>query len=128
METDKIQERIDAIAKGMQAKALPQPGADFAIRAHQDPQVTLRWKTDDIYNGYHFLNGPIETVLAEAEAYVAALPSPEETRMNAFLSALGKAVELGKTNNIDVEYVSPLMALMKKLSKNALQHKPVEAA
>lgn len=120
MDTATIQERIDAIAAGMQAKALPQPAAEFSVRSHQEPQLMLRWKTDDTWSGYHFLSGAIETILDEADAYVAALPSPEEAKMTAFLSALGKAVELGKTNDIDVAFVNPLVALMKRLSKNAL--------
>jgi hypothetical protein len=128
MDTDKIQERIDATAKGMAAKALPQPSAEFSLRANQEPQLMLRWKTDDTWSGYHFITGAIETILAEADAYVADLPSPEEAKMTAFMSALGKVVDLGKQNDIDVEFVNSLVALMKRLSKNALQHKPMETA
>lgn len=122
MNTTEIQKRIDAIATAMLAKALPQPAAEFELTSHADPQVILKWKTDDIYNGYHFIRGHLDAIFDEADAYVAALPSPEEAKMTAFLSALGKAVDLGKKNDIDVEVVNPLVALMKRLSKNALQH------
>jgi hypothetical protein len=126
METDKIQERIDAIAMGLAAKAVPQADASFSINAHREPNVFLRWKDKKPLGGHKFFTGPTEQILAEAEAYVTALPSPEEARMSAFMSALAEAVELGKKNDIDVEFVNPLVALMKRLSKNALQHKPVQ--
>jgi hypothetical protein len=130
MQTAAIQERIDAIARGMLAKAVPQAKADLSIRSHEGPVVCLSWasKGTILYADKHeWFRGTVEKVLADAEAYVAALPSPEEARMNAFMKALAEAVELGKKNDIDVEYVNPLMVLMKKLSKNALRHNP-EAA
>ncbi len=125
METDNIQERIDAIALAMLSKALPQPRAEFMFHANRRPTVCLAWDSNKPVSGYKFFHGPIETVLAEAEEYVASLPSPEEARMTVFMSALAEAVELGKKNDIDVEFVNPLVALMKRLSKNALQHTPV---
>lgn len=128
METDKIQERINAIAKVMAAKALPEPDATFSINANRSPSVYLQWRGKSPLDGFKFYRGTIEKCLSEAEAYAAALPSPEEARMSAFMTALSDAIELGKKNDIDVEHVNPLMALMKKLSKNALQHKPQEAA
>lgn len=129
MDTDKIQERIDAMAAGMLARALPQPDATFSLSANRRPSAYLQWSDERRPGGgFKFFYGAAEKCLSEAEAYVAALPSPEEARMSAFMTALSDAIELGKKNDIDVEHVNPLMALMKKLSKNALQHKPQEAA
>ncbi len=125
MDITEIQKRVDAIARGMQAKAVSQANAEFSIRAHRESCVMLSWaKHSQRYADEHkwFKGNTVEECLAKAEAYVAALPSPEEARMTAFMSALAEAVELGKKNDIDVEFVNPLVALMKRLSKNALQH------
>lgn len=128
MRTDEIQSRIDAIAKGMAAKALPQAYATFEVRSHRDERfgVILGWSSGDrnYADKHEFFSGPIEKVLAEAAAHVAALPSPEQARMTAFMAALGEAIELGKKVDVDADLVNPLVALMKRLSKNALQHSP----
>lgn len=131
MDTTEIQRRIDAITKGMTEKGLRQSGADFSFRAHRDPSISLNWAKGNRHyaDEYEWIKGSTpEECLANAEAWVAALPTAEQTRMTAFMAALGEAVELGKKNDIDVEFVNPLVVLMKKLSKNALQHKPSEAA
>jgi hypothetical protein len=128
--TNQIQERLDALARGMTAKAVPQADARFSINSHAEPYVCLAW-TSRPKAGYadkhEWFKGSPEQALAAADAYVAALPSPEQARMTAFLSALSEAVELGKKNDIDVEFVNPLVALMKKLSKNALRHHPTDS-
>lgn len=131
MDTKDIQKRIDAIARGMTAKAVPQAGADFYIHSHREPTICLSWtgKPSGSYADKHqWFHGPVASVLDQADAYVAGLPSPEEARMSAFMTALAEAVELGKKNDIDVEFVNPLVALMKRLSKNALRHAPSDLA
>lgn len=130
MDTTTIQSRIDAIAKGMTAKALPQAKAEFDLRSHAEPVVFVSWAskaTGTYADENKFFHGTMEAILVDAEAYVAGLPSPEEARMSAFLTALSDAIALGKQNDIDVEFVNPLVALMKRLSKNALQHHPAAA-
>jgi len=42
--------------------------------------------------------------------------------MQAFMESLGATIELGKSADIDVDFVNPLVVLMKRLSKNALTH------
>lgn len=125
MNTDDIQKRLDAIATAMTAKGKVRPEARFALNSHAEASVSVHWfkgpKSFYADDGAYF-RGPIETALAEAEAHVAALPSPEEQRMSDFMAALAETIELGRKNDIDVEFVNPLMALMKKLSKNALRH------
>jgi hypothetical protein len=125
MITDEIQKRIDAISAAMLAKGLIRPEARFTFNSHAEAGASVHWyaKPTSFYaDESEYFRGTIETALADAEAYVAALPSPEEARMNAFMKALGETIDLGKQNNIEVEFVNPLMALMKRLSKNALQH------
>lgn len=125
MEADKIRERLDAIAKRMTDKAFVYASADLTLSSHNSAaRVWLNWeKATRQDDGYKCFSGTIEKALSDAEAHVASLPSSEEARMTAFMSALSEAVALGKKNDIDVEFVNPLLALMKKLSKNALQDK-----
>jgi hypothetical protein len=120
-----IQARIDALAVAMSDKALKTPYAEFTLKSQASSSVGLHWATTpkSAYNdGYKYFYGTAAETLDMADAYVAALPTPEEARMKAFLGALGDAIELGKKADIEVEAVNPLIALMKRLSKNALTH------
>lgn len=125
MDTNEIQKRIDAIATAMVAKALPQPDACFSLRSHSPPHVYIRWETPRYSDGLHgFQADTIEAALDKADAFVADLPSPEEAKRAAFIAALSDAIEKGKAADIEVDTVNLLMAEMKRISKNALQHKP----
>lgn len=123
METNAIRTRINAIAKAMMAKGLRNPDAHCKLSANVQPSVYLTW--DNLKSRYDnhykwFNNANISTMLDEADAFVAALPSPDETRLNEFMAALGSAIDLGRQNNIEVEFVNPLISTMKRLSENVI--------
>lgn len=121
-----IQKRVDALAEAMVAKALKMPHAEFAIRSEARHQLHLGWDDKTAQFGHHyefFALESIEATFAKAAECIASLPTPEQARLKAFTEALGAAIERGKEADIDVEYVNPLLALMKKLSKNALEHR-----
>lgn len=123
MDTNTIQKRLNTIATAMMAKGLRNPDARFGLYANAEPNVYLRWDNlKDRYNdNYKFFRGDdIKVILAGADAYVAALPSPDQARQNEFMAALGAVIDLGRQNNIDVEFVNPLVVTMKKLSENIL--------
>lgn len=120
-----IQTRLDALAVAMVAKALPAPTAEFTLRSQAGSKGYISWTRKGTSMGkYEFFHGDAHKVLADAEAYVAALPSPEKARMQAFLEALGEAIVAGKLAGVDAEFVNPLTVMMKQLSKNALTHQP----
>lgn len=120
-----IQIQLNALVKAMMAKGLSEPFASFDIRSDATPQLYMKWrgKPESRHDsGFEFFHGEAATSLAEAFAFVASLPPPEVARVNAFMAALGEAIELGKKADVEVEFVNPLVALMKKLSNNALTH------
>jgi len=123
MHTDEIQRRIDQIVLAMLAKGLPQPGAEFEVRANMTPRLTLTWKQEGRIcdRHYEFVDGATPAaILDDADKLIAALPSAEENRRNAFLSALGKVIDLGRENGIEVEFINPLVKTMKRLAEAAL--------
>lgn len=124
MDINSIQKRLDALAEGMAAKAVREPSASFSLDSHKELSVNVsqKGKNDRSWRDYEWFKGTPEQALAEAEAYVAALPSPEQARMQAFMESLGATIELGKSADIDVDFVNPPVVLMKQLSKNALTH------
>ena len=127
MDTTEIQTRINAISKGMLEKGLRKPSASFRQECNKQPEVYLRWedptKPDTAFRNdrYSFLMAetPAE-VLTKAEHFVSSLPSAEDARLKQFMGALANAIELGKDNGIDVDFLNPLQNTMKKLSDNIL--------
>jgi hypothetical protein len=131
MHTSDIQVRVDQLVKAMLAKGLPQPSADFEVRSNLSPRIVLWWKNGDkSYDRHCELVGGSdpETILDEADKFIAELPSAEENRRNAFLSALGKVIDLGRENGIEVEFINPLVKTMKRLAEAALTDQRVAPA
>lgn len=130
MNTSDIQKRINALSKAMLAKGLKNPSAQFDAQSDViEFRVYLRW--DDPTNIasrssysdhlYEFFKGEdVEKAFDEADAFVAALPSAEETKLKQFMGALGAVIDLGKDNGVEVEFLNPLQKTMKKLSDNIL--------
>jgi len=129
MDTKEIQKRIDELMSNMLAKGLKSPVVQFDLESGRAEQrIYLRW--DDptklnhtSYDGtiVHFIrNKDAKATLDDAAALIDALPSAEETKLKQFMGALANVIELGKSNGIEVEFLNPLAATMKKLSDNIL--------
>lgn len=135
MNTELIRSRLDASAAVMLAKGLPKPEVEFTVKSNEEPKIYLWWdKLFDVRSNYgsrknlHSIRGEsIEAMLDAADAFIAALPSAEETRHANFMAALGDVIDLGRQNNIKVEYVNPLVETMKRLSENVLTHQKAAA-
>lgn len=127
MTISQVQERVDDLAKAMLAKGLREPRARVWIENDRQFEAIADWKDggkDSINQPFHIFNADtIREALDKAEAFVASLPSPEEARLHEFMGALGKVIDLGRETGIDVEYVNPLTATMKKLSENVLTYR-----
>ena len=128
MDTTEIQKRVTALSKAMLGKGLREPVAQFSIESDLTAvEIMLKWKdvtkTDGRYSSgeYKFFKvKSAEKAFDEADAFVAAMPSAEETRTKQFMGALANVIDLGKANGIEVELLNPLQATMKKLSENIL--------
>lgn len=130
MDTAEIQKRIDVMPAAMSAKGLIEPEASFTATANGQPRVAIHWYRTvadrQKYNGTGewFREGTILERLDAADAFIAALPGREEVKFKEFMVALGGVIDLGKDNGIEVEFLNPLRATMKKLSENALTFQP----
>ncbi|SFB52038.1 hypothetical protein SAMN03159496_04592 [Rhizobium sp. NFR07] len=118
-----VQKRVDAMPAAMSAKGLRNPVAKFNIVANEELQAYLSWddKKTSYGSKYEWIKGKTPAdVLRKMEAFIAKLPSPEETRMKEFMGALSDVIELGRQNGIEVDFVSPLVETMKRLSSNII--------
>jgi len=122
MGTNEIQQIINAMPARMSAKGLLHPDAKLELEANAQPSMTLVWSMGDStsYSNrrYEWLKADTpREALDKAEAYIAALPSAEETKRNTFIAALAKVVDLGNELGQDV---GVLASEMKRISENAI--------
>lgn len=130
MNTNEIRTRLSELAKAMMAKGLRQPSAQFDAESDNvEFRVYLRWqdptkiasRTSYSDGLYEFIrDADAEKAFDEADAFVAAMPSADETKLKQFMGALGAVIDLGKDSGIEVEFLNPLQKTMKKLSDNIL--------
>ncbi|WP_322883243.1 hypothetical protein U8C37_09605 [Sinorhizobium medicae] len=127
MEHTEIQRRVNELSKAMQSKGLREPSVAMRFECNKDIDVYLRWKdvtkTDNLFSSgaFQFFGGDTpEAAFEKASAFVDSLPSADEARMKQFMGALANAIDLGKDNRIEVEFLNPLQATMKKLTDNIL--------
>lgn len=127
MTLDEIQASCDSLTKAMSAKALKNPLVEFhATSFKSEFTVMTRYAKDREdrtgfgSDNYEFFKGSADEAFAKAEAFIAGLPSPEQTKFLWFAKALGAAIEAGKEGGIDLKFINPLEEAMKRLSKNAL--------
>lgn len=118
-----VQKRVDTMPAAMSAKGLRNPVAKFNIVANEELQAYLSWddKKTSYGSKYEWIKGKTPAaVLSKMDAFIAKLPSPEETRMKEFMGALSDVIELGRQNGIEVDFVNPLVETMKRLSSNII--------
>lgn len=138
MDSKEIQTRLDALLKAMLAKGLKQPSAQFDMQAAEvETRVYLRWQDQtktlrrDTYSDgiFEFIrHKEPKKAFDNADAFIAKMPSAEEARLKQFMGALGAVIDLGKENGVEVEFLTPLKATMKKLSDNILTDQRMQPA
>lgn len=129
-----IQTRLNALSDLMLKKGLRSPSAQLDIESHKgqrlfvryNPDVSLSEKGSELSDRkYEWFNAPtLEEAFEKAKSWVAVQPDFETRRREEFQSALGRLIDLGRDNGIEVDYLNPLMETAKRLSENALTHQP----
>lgn len=119
MDLNEIQTRLDALAVAMSERGLKNPKAEFHIESGKCQCVILMWQPAS-GSGFEWFRSDVATALDNADAYVAALPTPEEHHRNEFLRLASVAADYGNAHGIDAEFVNPITEAMKRISSNAI--------
>lgn len=123
MDSKIIQKRVDELCAAMLAKGMVTPRAALHIECNAQPGVYMRWtdKSEQFGSATEWICADtVSEAFDKATKFISARPSAEQARLNEFMRALGKAIDLGNQYGIDAEYLNPLTASMKKLSENAI--------
>ena len=125
MTAEDIQNRVNALSGAMLLKGLAQPDPSVNIHANKQPFIHLCWAdARDTYGiAYHIERGDtVEDAFELAEAFITSMPDAEQRKLHEFMGALGKVIDLGRENGIEVGFVNPLVETMKRLSENIITH------
>lgn len=123
MDTKIAQKRVNDLAAAMMAKGMAAPRAQLMLKSEAQPGVYMDWADKSTTYGTAYdcvCADTVEEAFGKATAFVAARPSAEQARLNEFLGALGKVIDLGREHGIEADYLNPLVASMKQLSENAI--------
>lgn len=117
-----IQRVVDRQRLALSEKGKREAVVEIHINADAPINGYYRWTKGESYDwvSHHVNDASVAGVLAKMESQIAALPGAKETAFTEFMNVLAKAVDVGRKNGIDVNFVNPLEKLMKDLSKNAL--------
>lgn len=124
METIKdIDDALDALASAMGDKGLPTPTPRLTRCHGGRSYIWLDWGSSRKVNGetYKSFHADTPTLsIAAAMDWIYNLPSPEQEAIRTFHAKVGAAIEFGRDNGIDDEYVTPLVETRKAMTENLL--------
>lgn len=130
METIKdIYDAINPLPALLSKKGKVRPSVEFRLEANARVSIQMRWQKPYSNNDWEgeyevFAGNDFAEVLKKAKAFIKALPTAEQAKLNNFMGKLGKLIDAGKSEGIDVDYLNPLIDSMKRLSENILTHQP----
>lgn len=133
MDLDEIKRRMNGMPAALADKGKVEPQVLFACEANASPFVSLSWKrrprdpNDYGRDSKSFHDPDLDKNFRDAAAFIAALPSKEEARLNDFAQELGRLIDAGRDVGIPIDYINPLLESMKKISENAVTYRPEES-
>lgn len=132
MTIDEIYAAINPLPAMLSAKGKVSPSVDFRIEANAGFYMSMKWKKPYSHNDWEqeyqsFAGSEFATVLGKAKAFINDLPTAKQAKLSNFMGKLGKLIDAGKDDGIEVAYLNPLIESMKKLSKNVITHKKTVA-
>ena len=120
-----IQAKLAELVAAMVEKGVVTPEADLTIKGGGANSHVTFWSSMNTpaFDGEyltHVGGGTPAEALTAAAAYIAALPSPEETVTRTYLRKVADAVDYAKENGVDDEYVTPLRGVTCAMTDNLL--------
>jgi hypothetical protein len=122
---------INPLPAMLSEKGKVSPVVEFRVEANAGIEITMNWRKSYSNNEWGknyecFLGDDFDQAIKKAVAYIKALPTAEQAKLNNFMGKLGKLIDAGKSEGIDVDYLNPLLDSMKRLSENVITHQPAK--
>lgn len=126
---DQIYAAINPLPAMLTSKGKVNPTVSFGIEANARFHISMNWRRPYARNDWeheyqHFFDDDFATALGKAVAFINELPSADQAKLHHFMGGLGKLIDAGKSDGIEVDYLNPLLDTMKRLSENVITHQP----
>lgn len=133
MTIDEIYAAINPLPAMLSKKGKIKPEVSVNIEANAAISISMNWDKRYAVHSYErdyksFLGDTFEQALSKATDFIKKLPSAEQAKLHDFMGKLGKLIDAGKDDGIEVAYLNPLIESMKKLSENVITYKPAARA
>jgi hypothetical protein len=129
---DEIYAAINPLPAKLSAKGKVNPVVDFWLEANAGIRISMKWQKfgserdwDCEYKS--FSGESFEGALAGAVEFIDELPSAKQAKLHHFMGQLGRLIDAGKSEGIEVDYLNPLLDTMNRLSENIITYKPKRA-
>ena len=126
MTTEQIQAALAELVTAMMGKGIVTPDAQLWISAHGPLTVYIKAR-DMAFNGHDFKFISADTdaeAIANARAYIDAMPSPEQDIITKHMGLLAAVVDHGREHSLPDEYVVPAQVALQAMTDNLLTVKP----
>lgn len=128
MTTEQIQAALAELVTAMMGKGVVTPDAHITLKSNDRSDLWLWCSTDQrAFNGeyLHGIHGDtIADQIANARAYIDAMPSPEQAAITRHMGLLAAVVEHGREHSLPDEYVTPAQVALQAMTDNLLTVQP----
>jgi len=120
---------INPLPAALSAKGKTEPEVALHLEANAGISILLTWRKRHSVHSYDreyktFFGDSFDHALEKAAAFIGELPSEKQARLHDFMASLGKLIDAGKSDGIDIDYMNPLIDTMKRLSENVITFQP----
>ena len=123
---------INPLPAALSAKGKIKPDVSLCVQANADISISMSWEKRNATYAYErdyktCLGDTFEQVIGKAVEFITGLPSAEQAKLHDFMGNLGRLIDVGKSDGIDLDYINPLLDTMKRLSENVITFQPEKA-
>jgi hypothetical protein len=120
---------INPLPATLSAKGKIKPEVSLVMEANAGIAINMSWDKRHATYAYErdyktCLGDSFQQALDKAVEFIKELPSAEQAKLHEFMGKLGKLIDAGKSDGIDIDYLNPLLDSMKRLSENVITHQP----
>lgn len=120
---------INPLTAMLSEKGKARPEVVVMIYANAQLSIYMNWKKPYSANDWEteceVCGGEtFEACHAKAVSFIKGLPSASDAKLHHFMGKLGKLIDSGRDEGIELDYLNPLLDTMKRLSENVITYKP----
>lgn len=122
MNISSIKQQLNVLREEAITRGLVRPSFKIEIENDCLYYGTWSWEVESRATYDSILSDSIDVILTKFRSEIYAVGSKEERQRVEYLKRLASTIEYGKQIGIDDDLINPLVAQMKTLSANVIEH------